>query len=71
MPGPIVLTKADTVALWHALQGYKAIVAATPQVLADDPEGAQQLLALERGRLKAAHQALRKVNALRKQQQGR
>ena len=56
------LTKADTRALWHAVQALSAQVS----VMAGDPEEyGPDLLQLEQHRLRQARRALRKVNAIR------
>lgn len=57
------LTKADTVALWHAVQAMKELVGAM-QSLQFTP----QQKAAEQARLAAAHAALRKVNRIRRAQ---
>jgi hypothetical protein len=54
------LTKADTVALWHAVHNMKYMVRELPTVEGVTPEQ----IAIEQERLRAAQRALRKVNAL-------
>ena len=57
------LTKADTVALWHAVNWMEMCVRQT------DPEGTpQEAIDAERERLRTAKRALRKVNAIRRGQ---
>ena len=56
------LTKADTVALWHAVE-WMALCLRQPPTQKTEPEALEN----ERLRLKAAKRALRKVNELRKQ----
>ena len=54
------LTKADTVALWHAVENFALMVKTmTPG------EFSPELIAAERDRVLAAKRALRKVNKLR------
>lgn len=55
------LTKADTVALWHAVNNMALMVQELPRVEGVTPEQIEA----ERERLRAAKRALRKVNALR------
>jgi hypothetical protein len=57
------LTKAETVALWHAVSNFDYMIRVMPSV-----EGvtAEQVL-LEKERLTTARRALRKINELRKQ----
>jgi hypothetical protein len=62
-PTDMALTKADTVALWHAVNWMELCVRqpyseGTPQEVID----------AERERLRTAKRALRKVNAIRKAQ---
>ena len=57
------LKKADTVALWYAVESYEYAVRAMKS-LGFLPEQIE----FETARLKAAKQALRKVNAIRKAQ---
>ena len=63
MPANKPLTKADTVALWHAVDAYTAQV----KILRTLPDVPPAELAVEQQRVQQAKQALRKVNALRKQ----
>lgn len=56
---PSKLTKADTVALWHAVQWMALCLKQNEQFPSDT-------LATERERLAAARRALRKVNDLRR-----
>jgi hypothetical protein len=60
---PEKLTKADTVALWHAVDSYGYAVRAMPDVDGITPDQIEA----ERARLLAAKRALRKVNKLRKE----
>lgn len=62
MNGP-KLTKADTVALWHAVE-WMALCLRQADPAQESPEA----LDAERERLRAARAALRKVNALRREQ---
>lgn len=55
------LTKAETVALWHAVNNMEIMVREMPKV---DGVTADQIAA-EQDRLRTAKRALRKVNALR------
>jgi hypothetical protein len=57
------LTKADTVALWHAVDALALQVKVMPQM---QPLVDEKLIEQERQRLAAARRALRKVNAVRK-----
>ena len=57
------LTKADTVALWHAVQAMKELVVAM-RTMSFTPEQK----AAEQQRLNDANRALRKVNRIRRQQ---
>ena len=57
------LTKADTVALWHAVESYEYAVRAMKSM-----DFTPEQMAGEMARLKAAKQALRKVNAIRREQ---
>lgn len=62
-PADKFLTKADTVALWHAVNWMEMCVRQP------DPEGTpQEAIDTERERLRTAKRALRKVNAIRKAQ---
>ncbi len=65
MSDPLKLTKKDTVALWHAV-GWMDLCLKQSAI---DGESADALEA-ERGKLRAAKRALRKVNAIRKHQGG-
>lgn len=57
------LTKAETVALWHAVSNFELLVKQMDQV-----EGVtQEQISAERDRLTTAKRALRKVNKLREQ----
>jgi hypothetical protein len=56
------LTKADTVALWHAVQWMHLCL----HEAAKEPGRDGPAIVAERERLAAAKRALRKVNALRK-----
>ena len=58
------LTKADTVALWYAVDSYEWAIKAMKQMPFLLPERVEE----ETARLKAAKQALRKVNAIRREQ---
>lgn len=64
MPPFPELAKEDTVALWHAVEAYKAAV----RTMRSMPEFSAALVEAESGRLVAATRALRKVNAIRKVQ---
>lgn len=57
------LTKADTVALWHAVTALSYQVSAMREIETITPEQIEA----ERARLLAAKRALRKVNQLRKE----
>ncbi|MBT2333588.1 hypothetical protein J7E49_06685 [Variovorax paradoxus] len=57
------LTKAETVALWHAVDDMALMVRAMRQ----DPLCTPEQIAARRTLLTTAKRALRKVNALRKQ----
>jgi hypothetical protein len=61
-PDPLKLTKADTVALWHAVQWMDICL----REAAKEPGRDATAIAGERERLRAAKQALRKVNAIRR-----
>lgn len=62
-PADKFLTKADTVALWHAVNWMEMCVRQPA------PEGTpQEAIETERERLRTAKRALRKVNAIRKAQ---
>lgn len=56
------LTKAETVALWHAVDWMKLCLQSARQTTPGRPE-----LGVETERLALAKRALRKVNELRKQ----
>lgn len=56
------LTKAETVALWHAVNWMELCLKQPP-----DPRESAEAIAAERERLRTAKRALRKVNELRKQ----
>lgn len=58
------LTRADTVALWHAVNWMELCL---NQPLENNTGDAQALQA-EKARLRTARQALRKVNKIRKEQ---
>lgn len=61
------LTKADTVALWHAVESYVLQVKCMPSM--EMPDGSKlpaAEIAIERERAQHARRALRKVNAMRK-----
>lgn len=60
------LTKADTVALWHAVEAFGYAVRVMPEMV---PPLSQECIEQDRKRLAAAKKALRKVNAIRKEQQ--
>lgn len=63
------LTKADTVALWHAVDSYVLQVSVMPSMtLPDGSTFTAEQIAGEREKLLAAKRALRKVNAIRKAQ---
>lgn len=65
------LTKADTVALWHAVDSYALQVQVMPSMtMPDGSTFSTDQIEAERERLKAAKRALRKVNAIRKGQDG-
>lgn len=57
------LTKADTVALWRAVDAFSSLVSAMYELANFTPEQ----IASERAKLVQAKRALRKVNAIRKQ----
>jgi hypothetical protein len=61
MPDRMELTKADTVALWHAVQ-WMGLCLRSGELMPGDT------LATERKRLTAAKRALRKVNEIRNAQ---
>lgn len=64
-PADNKLTKADTRALWHAVQGFHELVRAMRG------EGfAADVIDAELATVRAAKHALRKVNAIRKAQSG-
>ena len=66
-PSPLAeLTKADTVALWHAVTALNYQGRAMPGIDGITPE----MIEAERARLLAAKRALRKVNAIRKAAHG-
>lgn len=68
-PTDTTLTKADTVALWHAVDSYVLQVQVMPSMtMPDGSTFSTDQIEAERERLKAAKRALRKVNALRKAQ---
>lgn len=58
------LTKADTVALWHAVSNYELMIKQMPSIEGLSPE----MIEAERARLAVAKNALRKVNRLRAKQ---
>jgi hypothetical protein len=58
------LTKADTVALWHAVSNYELMIKQMPAIEGLSPE----MIEAERARLAVAKNALRKVNRLRAKQ---
>lgn len=60
-----LLSKAETVALWHAVQWQELCLKESPPSLTEREEAA---MATERERLATAKRALRKVNAIRKAQ---
>lgn len=60
------LTKADTTALWHAVDAMSFAVRAMPSLEAITSEQIEA----EKVRLTAARRALRKVNTIRKNQAG-
>ncbi len=62
MKSEAALTKAETVALWYAVDCMKAMVGVMHTI--DDVTPDQ--VAAEKARLRTAQLALRKVNALRK-----
>lgn len=57
------LTKADTVALWHAVKALEELCTAMDEMGSFKPEQ----IAVERGRLATAKRALRKVQAIRRE----
>lgn len=61
------LTKAETVALWHAVSNYELMIKQLPGIENLSPE----VIAEERARLALAKTALRKVNRLREHQKPR
>lgn len=63
--GNTTLTKAETVALWHAVDWMHLCLREQAKVPHE-----QAALEAERKRLKLAKQALRKVNRIRKSQTG-
>ena len=68
-PTDITLTKADTVALWYAVDSYALQVQVMPSMtMPDGSKIAPEQIEAERARLLLAKRALRKVNALRKTQ---
>lgn len=68
-PTDTTLTKADTVALWYAVDSYTLQVQVMPSMtMPDGSTFSTDQIESERERLKAAKRALRKVNALRKAQ---
>lgn len=62
------LTKADTVALWHAVQAPSDLFRATRALHREDGQFTAEQIEGERLRLLHSKRALRKVNAIRKQQ---
>lgn len=62
------LTKADTVALWHAVQAQSDLFRATRDLHREDGQFTAEQIEGERLRLLHSKRALRKVNAIRKQQ---
>jgi hypothetical protein len=67
-PAGIRLTKADTVALWHAIDAQGYAVRAMRDMNREEPgKFTPEEIATEQERLLAAMRALRKVNAIRKQ----
>lgn len=62
------LTKADTVALWHAVQAQSDLFRATRELHREDGQFTAEQIESERLRLLHSKRALRKVNAIRKQQ---
>lgn len=60
---PQKLTKADTVALWYAVDVYAWNVRAMHEM---ERQCSPEQIAAEEARLRTAKRALRKVNALRK-----
>lgn len=62
------LTKADTVALWHAVQAQSDLFRATRALHREDGQFTAEQIEGERLRLLLSKRALRKVNAIRKQQ---
>lgn len=60
------LTKAETVALWHAVSWMGEAMRSWREEPASGDEQQVALLALSETRLKQAKKALRKVNQLRK-----
>ena len=63
------LTKADTVALWHAVDAMVCQLRAMSDLNREEPgKFTPELCAAEQERLLAAKRALRKVNAIRKAQ---
>ncbi len=61
------LTKADTVALWHAVEAQSDMFRATRALHAEEGKFTPELIEAERQRLLASRRALRKVNQLRKE----
>ncbi|MBB1599939.1 hypothetical protein [Variovorax sp. UMC13] len=69
VPTTIKLTKADTVALWHAIDAQGYAVRAMRDMNREEPgQFTHEQIAVEQERLLAAKRALRKVNALRRAQ---
>ena len=62
------LTKADTVALWHAVQAQSDLFRATRDLHRENGQFTAEQIEGERLRLLHSKRALRKVNAIRKQQ---
>lgn len=62
------LTKADTVALWHAVQAQSDLFRATLDLHREDGQFTAEQIEGERLRLLHSKRALHKVNAIRKQQ---
>ena len=62
------LTKADTVALWHAVQAQSDLFRATRDLHRETGQFTAEQIEGERLRLLHSKRALRKVNAIRKLQ---
>ncbi|MDM0118908.1 hypothetical protein [Variovorax arabinosiphilus] len=68
-PATTILTKADTVALWHAVDALNWQIVGMREANKEEPgRFTPEQFDAERQRLLQAKRALRKVNAIRKAQ---